>query len=106
MSRRTAETFEVSEVDDGSKNSKSLFRFFTLKTAGLSPRPVISTRVDPSPNRVCETQLYRLRPSEDPAIGILVENLRFHVAAFDDGGFELGQDIVQQVLEKGPLLAG
>jgi hypothetical protein len=68
--------------------------------------PERSTRVVPSPNRVCETQLHRLRPSEDPAIGILVENLRFHVAAFDDGGFELGQDIVQQVLEKGPLFAG
>jgi hypothetical protein len=36
----------------------------------------------------------------------LVENLGFHLAAFDDGGFELGQDIVQQVLEKDPLLAG
>jgi len=54
--------------------------------------PERSTRVVPSPHRVGETQLHRLRPSEDPAIGILVENLRFHVAAFDDGGLELGQD--------------
>ena len=77
---RPSRRLRVPDVDDASKNSKSLFRFFTLKTSGLSPSPVICPSVRRAssqvPSESGETQLHRLRPSEDPAIGILVENLQ------------------------------